>query len=58
MQKSLVSSVPRFRRGYEADRLLRIASSRFKTVTEYWQYVHKRNVYASHFRNLVGLPFL
>ncbi|OWZ71401.1 hypothetical protein AYX14_03160 [Cryptococcus neoformans] len=28
------------------------ASSRFKTVTEYWQYVHKRNVYASHFRNL------
>lgn len=57
MQKSLVNSVLRFRIGYEADRLLRIASSRPKTVTEYWQYVHKRNVYANKFRKLVGLPF-
>lgn len=28
------------------------ASSRPKTVTEYWQYVHKRNVYANKFRKL------
>ncbi|XAO27235.1 hypothetical protein I312_106077 [Cryptococcus bacillisporus CA1280] len=28
-------------------------SSKPKTVTEYWQYVHKRNVYSNNFRKLV-----